>query len=63
MFVEYLGRAKGSCGELRAQTYIARDVSYLSEDEFTQVMLLAEKCGRQLHGFMQYLKRSDRQPS
>ena len=35
-------------------------VSYLTEEEFGRVMQLAEKCGRQIYGLVQYLKRSDR---
>lgn len=35
MFIQYLGRAKGSAGEVRAQLYIARDQGYLTEEEFS----------------------------
>src|SRR5438045_467599 len=30
LFVEFLGRAKGSSGELRAQIYVAQDAGYLT---------------------------------
>lgn len=59
LFIEFLGRAKASCAELRAQTYVAQDVGYLNPDQFNQVMQLAEKSGRQIHGFMEYLKQLD----
>ena len=38
MFIQYLGRAKGSAGELRAQLYIAHEQGYLSEDEFKSTL-------------------------
>ncbi len=31
LFVEYLGRAKASAGELRAQFYVALDVGYIPD--------------------------------
>src|SRR5437764_15389925 len=33
LFREYLGRAKGSAGELRAQFYVAEDAGYVSSAE------------------------------
>jgi len=56
LFVEFLGRAKASCAELRAQTYVSLDVGYITQDDFGKLMQLAEKCGRQIHGFMHYLE-------
>jgi four helix bundle protein len=35
-FIDYLGRAKASAGELRAQLYLTLDRQYLGEDEFEQ---------------------------
>jgi four helix bundle protein len=55
LFKEYFGRAKASAGELRAQVYIAKDISYLSEDEFAMFHELCDKCSRQITKFMQYL--------
>jgi four helix bundle protein len=60
MFIEYLGRARGSCAELRSQTYVACDASYVTDDEFDQIMQLAEKCGRHIYRCMQHLKHTDR---
>lgn len=56
MFIQYLGRAKGSAGELRAQLYIAHDQGYLTEDEFQTSLSLAETCSKQLAKFIQYLE-------
>jgi four helix bundle protein len=56
LFIEYLGRAKGSAGELRAQAYVALDEGYLDAAQFDQVFNLAEKASRQISRFMTYLE-------
>ena len=56
MFVKYLGHAKGSSGELRAQLYIARDQGYITEEDFNTMFSTAEICSRQLTRFIQYLE-------
>jgi four helix bundle protein len=56
LFIEYLGRAKASAGELRAQTYIALDVGYLNQSQFHEVFDLADKCSRQISRFITYLE-------
>ncbi len=56
MFIKYLGFAKGSAGELRAQLYIARDQNYLSVEQFSEMFSLAEICSRQPARFIQYLE-------
>ena len=32
-FVQFLSHAKGSCGEVRSQLYVALDAGYLNEDQ------------------------------
>ena len=56
LFIDYLGRAKASAGEARAQLYIALDQEYISQDQFDFAHNLAEKTSRQIHNFMAYLK-------
>jgi four helix bundle protein len=56
MFIEYLGRAKASAGEVRAQSYIALDVGYLNQSQFHEVFDLADKCSRQISRFITYLE-------
>jgi four helix bundle protein len=58
LFIEFLGRAKGSSGELRSQAYVALDAGYINQSQFTQLFNLSEKCSRQITGFMAYLKTS-----
>ncbi|HEY0355676.1 MAG TPA: four helix bundle protein [Flavisolibacter sp.] len=36
-FIQFLGYAKGSCGELRSQLYRALDRNYLNEIEFNKL--------------------------
>lgn len=55
LFVELLGRAKGSAGELRSQAYVALDAGYITQSQFEEVFDLAEKCSRQISRFMSYL--------
>jgi hypothetical protein len=55
LFLEFLGRAKGSAGELRAQFYVASDVGYLNEEQFASLRTLCEKCSGQVSGFASYL--------
>ena len=56
LFVQYLGHAKASAGELRAQVYIALDVGHINQPQFDQLLDLAEKCSRQIARFIQYLE-------
>lgn len=56
LFIEYLGRAKGSSGELRAQLYIALDRKYISKEQFNDSRSLALICSRQLQNFIRYLE-------
>lgn len=56
LFAEYLGRAKASCGELRAQCYVALDAGYLPDESFTSLLSQAEICIRQIARLLQYVQ-------
>jgi four helix bundle protein len=56
MFADYLGRAKGSVGELRSQFYFSLDCGYISEDDFNHAFSLAELISKQLYRLIAYLK-------
>jgi four helix bundle protein len=57
-FIQFLYIAKGSCGEVRAQLYIARDQKYLPEATFQQCHALAVEISRMLSGLADHLKSS-----
>ena len=58
LFVEFLGRAKGSSGELRAQIYIAEDAGYLSEKQSAELKDRCEKVSSQISRLLAYLKKA-----
>ena len=62
-FHQFLSIAKGSCGEVRAQLYVALDVEYLTEEEFRRLSALAEEVGRIVNGLRSAIeRRRDEQP-
>jgi four helix bundle protein len=60
LFIEFLGRAKGSCGEVRAQSYVALDAGYVSHAEFNRLHDMSDKCIRQIANFIAYLESANR---
>lgn len=60
-FINFLGIARGSAGEVRAQLYIALDQKYITEEQFKETYTIAEKCARQLAKFIAYLESNPRQ--
>jgi four helix bundle protein len=56
LFVDFLGRAKASAGEVRAQLFVAVDVGYLTQEDFTALSKLAERTSRQIGGLLKYLQ-------
>ena len=58
-FLQFLAVAKGSCGEVRAQLYIAADQGYLSQDSFERLFNSANEIGRLISGLMKYLHESE----
>ena len=56
LFIEFLGRARASAGELRAQAYVALDAGYLNQEQFDELYDLVDKCSRQLSRFIRYLE-------
>lgn len=55
-FVSYLFIAKGSCGEVRCQLYIAHDVGYIDISKFRNGIALCDEVARLLMSFIQKLK-------
>ena len=59
-FINFLGIARGSAGEVRAQLYIAFDQKYLDKQQFKELIALAEKYSRQIAKFIMYLENNPR---
>jgi four helix bundle protein len=55
-FLYFLAIAKGSCGEVRTQLRIAHNLNYLNELDYENLYLMCESTGKQLSGFIKYLK-------
>ncbi|MBT3256426.1 MAG: four helix bundle protein [Deltaproteobacteria bacterium] len=57
-FSQFLSVAKGSCGEVRCQLYVARDQGYLQDEAFEHLFSLTTETSRMLAGLMNYLRKS-----
>ncbi len=57
-FVQFLSMAKGSCGEVRSDLYVALDQGYITQLKFDELCGDTLEVERLLSGFMAYLKRS-----
>lgn len=55
-FLYFLHIAKGSSAELKTQILIAKNLEYISVDEFDQINVQLNSIGKQLNGFIKYLK-------
>src|SRR6266542_2572413 len=58
-FLQFLSVAKGSCGEARAQLYIALDQAYISSAQFEVLSRAATEVSQLISGFMKYLRESN----
>jgi four helix bundle protein len=58
-FLQFLSLAKGSCGEVRAQLYVALDQHYITNEEFKLLRERAVEISRMLSGMMNYLRQSE----
>jgi four helix bundle protein len=58
-FLHFLYMSKGSCGELRAQLYLAHDRRYLSDDQFREIYAKAVELSRVIAGLIRYLQQSN----
>ena len=59
-FINYLGTARASAGEVRAQLYVALDQKYITDEQFKEAYVLAEMCARQIAKFIAYLESNPR---
>ena len=58
-FLQFLSVAKGSCGEVRAQLYLAADRNYLDASTFNDINVLLIETSRTISGLMRYLQQAE----
>lgn len=57
-FRQFLYVAKGSCGEVRCQLYVALDQNYITEKEMVEIVEKLKKLSIMLNNLIQSLKKS-----
>ncbi|MBU4263190.1 MAG: four helix bundle protein [Proteobacteria bacterium] len=57
-FIQFLAIAKGSCGEVRCQLYVALDQGYVNREEAESLIDQHRKLSIMIHKFMEHLKGS-----
>jgi len=58
-FLQFLAMAKGSCGEVRTQLYVAFDQLYIKEEQFKAISTKAFEVSQMISGLMKYLRQSE----
>lgn len=60
-FIQFLYIAKGSCGEVRAQLQIAKDLEYIPEKQYIKLYKLAQMISAMISNFIAHLQTSNYQ--
>ncbi|MFN0033708.1 MAG: four helix bundle protein [Saprospiraceae bacterium] len=58
-FRYFLGVSKGSCGEVRSQSYRALDYGYITEEERKELDDIARRTSAAIQGLIDYLNKSE----
>jgi len=58
-FINFLGIAKGSCGEVKSQMYRALDQGFVAQNEFNELYAEYERLSAGIASFMNYLNKSN----
>ncbi|MDH6305670.1 four helix bundle protein [Parabacteroides sp. PF5-5] len=51
-FIQFLYIAKGSCGELRTQLYLAKELAYIQQDNFIVLLDKAKHLSSMINNFI-----------
>ncbi|CAN5125212.1 four helix bundle protein [soil metagenome] len=57
-FIQFLGYAKGSCGEVRSQLYRVLDRKYIIKEQFDELFIIVSRISAMLQKLIAYLQRS-----
>lgn len=57
-FIQFLYIAKGSCGEVRSQLYVALDRGYIGQNEFNELLKSFKRLSVMISNLVDYLKGS-----
>jgi four helix bundle protein len=57
-FIKFLYYAKGSTGEVRTQLHIARDLEYLSDEDFNEIVIKTDLLSAKIGKLISYLAHS-----
>ena len=57
-FTNFLFIAKGSCGEVRSQLYIAYDLNYITQVQFEEAVSQSVELSKSIYSFIKSLKSS-----
>lgn len=58
-FIQFLGYAKGSCGEFRSQLYRAVDRKYLNKEQFDELFVFAARISAMIQKLIVYLQKTN----
>ena len=58
-FIQFLYIAKGSCGEVRSQLHRAKDVNFITDDDYAKTHKDLLELNAAIANFIHYLKGSD----
>jgi four helix bundle protein len=58
-FLQFLAIAKGSCGEVRSQLYVALDQGFIDQITFDEIARTLMETSRMISGLMKYLRQSE----
>lgn len=62
-FIRFLIIARGSISEVQNNLYIALDLKYINQNDFQETYALSKGLGKQINGFIKYLRSYDKQNS